>query len=268
MTKLLWLYQHREQIGAGIISALVAWIPVATLLARFIRRPAADAHWFKRLAFDLFVDTPALVAAIGRAGIFGGTFNFPGVPSRMMADNPTPSVSRMMRVRKAHASVFGASEDTKVDMRTPGLLLPFLLALGLAGMMMACSGCGTAGGAALGRCEMNTIPQALESLLARVVAAAFSSGSDWSATLEQAGKDAAPGQVSCLVQAVAGWLEELTAGKKGQIDESYVEAHRRMRAYLDTHAASPACGDLRRAMNELRDPDTMLFGGGGASARF
>jgi hypothetical protein len=254
MDHIRYAWHHRAEIAAWFIAGATAYsIFVATPLARVIKRPSPADAWWQRLLWDLAIDTPAWLAALERSGVLGGIFNVPGVPSRKAEDNPTPAASRMMRIRRQ------SDRSGMVDLR---LILPVVFALALSG------GCGTSGAQALGRCEMNTLPQQLEGLLARVVAAAFSSGTDWTATLEHAGKDAAPGQVSCLVQAVAGWLEDLTTGRKGQIDESYVEAHRRMRAYLDTHPPSAACGDLRRAMNELRDPDTMLFGGGGASARF
>jgi hypothetical protein len=291
MIKLQYVWDHRAGIAASFMAAATAYsLAIATPLARVIKRPDAAATWWKRAAYDLFIDTPSWLAALGRSGILGGIFNLPGVPSRLPFDNPTRAASQVMRARKVLASEDAKMnmrppgggnggggggggmvkiEQKKVTMRTPGILLPFLIALGLAGMLAAASGCGTAGAQALGRCEMNTIPQVLEGLLVRVVAALFMPGADWTAQLEQAGKDAAPGQVGCLVQAVSGFIEDLTS-KRGQADDRFIEARRRGRTFLDAHPASANCEPLpeRKLPSLLEEQEGARFGGGGATASF
>lgn len=279
MSKLKYVWDHRAELAAAFIAFATAYtIAVATPLSRLIKRPAPDAKWWKRALYDLFIDTPSWLAALERSGIFGGIFNVPGVPSRLPKDNPTPAASTLMRAAKQ-------SDATRV-MRTPGLLLPFLLALGFAGMLVVAAGC--TGARALGSCELNTLPQQFEGLLARVVAAAFTSGVDWNAQLEQAAASSAPGQGACVAQAVAGWLEDLT-GKRGQVAAEYAEAHRRMRAFLDTHPASACSGKVPRALTATIRSDQVLlrfdpavpqqlwvgsgqqmtkFGGAGASTKF
>jgi hypothetical protein len=85
------LFANRQQIAAWFAAFLFAWTPLATLLARAISRPQPSASWWKRGLYDLFVDTPAWAAALGRSGIFGGVFNVPGLPSRRPVDNPIAS---------------------------------------------------------------------------------------------------------------------------------------------------------------------------------
>jgi hypothetical protein len=269
----------------ALFSAALAWSPIATLLARKIPRPDPSAPWWKRLAYDIFIDTPAWTAAIGRSGIFGGTFNFPLVPSRDPSDNPTPAASKFMRMRQDEGSS-SVPPKWKGDNDSP--LLVLVLAIGLAGMLVVGAGC--TGANALGRCELNTLPQQLEGLLARVVAAAFTSGTDWNAQLEQAAAGAAPGQGACVMQAVLGWLEDLFGGKRGEPAEPYMQAQKRLRGYLDAHPAVSCGGKLPRAAVAAIVSDQVLlrlgppapprtlwvdkpkeqarFGGGGATGDF
>lgn len=121
--KLQYLIDHRVAIGAAFSAFLIAWTGVASVLAMFIKRPDPHAHWLKRLLFDLLVDTPAWVAALERAGILGGKFNMPGVPSRQPSDNPTPAVTKLMRGN-------GPSDAALV----------LLMAVGLVGMFAGCAG--------------------------------------------------------------------------------------------------------------------------------
>lgn len=86
----VWLYNNRLEVSGWIFAAMVAWTPFATFLARFVKRPPATSSWIKRALFDLFIDTPALMASLERVGIFGGKFNLPGVPSRLPVDNSPP----------------------------------------------------------------------------------------------------------------------------------------------------------------------------------
>lgn len=269
MDKLLYAWHHRAEIAAWFVAAATAYtVLIATPLARVIKRPPSDAAWWKRALWDLCIDTPSWLAALERSGALGGIFNFPGVPSRRPEDNPTPAASRMRRIAKQ------SDRSGMVDLR---LVLPLILAL--LGGAAAC-------GSALGRCEVNAIPQALQGLLVRVAAALFmpSPGADWTAQLEQAGKDAMPGQVSCLVQGVTGYLETLTT-KRGQADDRFVEAQRRGRTFLQAHPASASCRPLplralAYAVGESTGlPDRSLpslaaagnlwfFGGAGATASY
>ena len=284
MEKLKYVWEHREAIAAAFIAAATAYtVFVATPLSRIIKRPPPSASWWKRLLYDLAIDTPSWLAAVERSGIFGGIFNVPGVPSRTPDQNPTPAASKLMRMRRdeesaavppAGGSGGGGGGGTVIissswrgDNDSPGgTLLAMLLALGFAGMLVAAAGCGTTGAQALGHCELNTLPQQLEGLLARVISAAFTSGTDWNQQLEQAAASAAPGQGSCVIQAALGWLEDLT-NKKGAPTPANQEARKRLRGYLDTHAPA-ACGRLLFDLHAIRDPDHMLFGGGGASTTF
>lgn len=267
MDKILYAWHHRAEIAAWFIAFATAYtVLIATPLARAIKRPPADAAWWKRALYDLAIDTPSWLAALERSGILGGIFNVPGVPSRKPEDNPTPAASRMRRIAKQ------SDRSGTVDLR---IILPLILAL--IGGTGAC-------GSALGRCEVNAIPQALEGLLVRVAAALFMPGADWTAQLEQAGKDAAPAQVACLVQGVTGYLEDLTT-RRGQADDRFVEAQRRGRMFLQAHPASAGCPPLplralafgvhdvtdvpyRNLPSVAEVGDHRLFGGAGATAAY
>lgn len=248
MDKLTWIWSHRDAIAASMVAFATAYsLIVATPLSRIISRPPPSASWWKRALYDLCIDTPSWLAALEHSGILGGIFNLPGVPSRAPEANPSPAASRLMRMREGEQSSSVGDGDG-------GALLVLLLAAStLAMVAIACSGCGTAGGKALGACEMNTLPAQLEGTIAGVVAAALSpAGVDWTAQLEQAAASAGPGQGSCIVQAVAAWFEGLTSGH-GEPAPAYAEAQRRLRAYLVKHPAT-ACA-----------PTRTLFGGGGAA---
>lgn len=253
MDKLLYAWHHRAEIAAWFIAAAAGYtVLIATPLARVIKRPPSDAAWWKRALWDLCIDTPSWLAALERSGILGGIFNVPGVPSRKPEDNPTPAASRMRRIAKQ------SDRSGMVNLRA---LVPIGLALGLIGV----ASCGSA----LGRCEVNAIPQALEGLLVRVAAALFMPGADWTAQLEQAGKDAIPGQIPCLVQGVTGYLETLTT-KRGQADDRFVEAQHRGRTFLQEHPASASCEKLpsRRLSSLFGDPGAPRFGGAGATGTY
>jgi hypothetical protein len=269
MDKILYAWHHRAEIAAWFIAFATAYtVLIATPLARAIKRPPADAAWWKRALYDLAIDTPSWLAALERSGILGGIFNVPGVPSRKPEDNPTPAASKMRRIAKQ------SDRSGMIDLRG---LVPIALALGLLGGAASC-------GSALGRCEVNAIPQALEGLLVRVAAALFMPGADWTAQLEQAGKDAAPAQVACLVQGVTGYLEEITT-RRGQADDRFVEAQRRGRMFLQAHPASASCPPLplralafavqdvnnvpyRNLPSVAEVGDHRLFGGAGATAAY
>jgi hypothetical protein len=289
MNKLQYVWDHREAIAAWFIAAATAYtVFVATPLSRVIKRPDASARWWARLLYDLCIDTPSWLATLERSGVFGGIFNVPGVPSRRPADNPTPAASTLMQAAKrvdadrtppggsgggsgGRVIITSSRSIGRIGWRgdndsSGGTLLGIALALGFAGMVAAAAGCGSAGVQALGRCELNTLPQQLEGLLARVVAAAFSSGTDWSAQMEQAAAGAAPGQGACVAQATLGWIEDIL-NKKGQPAPPYVEAQKRLRGFLDAHPPV-ACGRLLFDLHAMRDPDHVLFGGGGAAATF
>jgi hypothetical protein len=273
MQKLHYLYDHREEIAAWFVAAATAYtVAIATPLARLIKRPPPEASWWKRGLYDLCIDTPSWLAALERSGIAGGLFNVPGAPSRQRTDNPTPSASRYMRMAKV-----SDKDDVARKMRID-LVLPLLLAVALA------AACGAAGTKALGNCEVKAIPQALQGLLVRVAGALFMPGADWTAQLEQAGQDAAPGQLSCLVQAVTGYIEDLTT-RRGQIDDRFAEAQRRGRAFLSGHPPSTGCAPLPRklfsvAVREAAElpsgrlpslagaGNLWLFGGGGATGAY
>ena len=241
METLQRLWDHRQAIGAAIMAALVAWTPIATLLARVIARPAPSASWWKRGLYDLFIDTPSWVAALGHSGILGGSFNVPGVPSRAPEQNPLPSESKAMRGRGS----FPPGENTRFRRVVSSLIIPIIIAVSLAAWMVAFAGCGTIGaavGQSLGACELGALPKELESVLAQVLAAALSpAGVDWEAQLEQAAATAGPAQGQCLMQAAATWFEQMTS-KKGEPLPAYVEAQKRLRSFIDKHAPRAAGG--------------------------
>lgn len=63
-----------------------------------------------------------------------------------------------------------------------------------------------AGGAALGQCELNQLPQAMQTAVAQVTSYLVS-GDDWQSELEQLALKLGGAQVSCLVQAVEAGLK-------------------------------------------------------------
>lgn len=259
--KILWAYQHRKEIGAGFMAALIAWTPLATFLARVIKRPPPAATWWKRACYDLFIDTPSWTAALGHSGVFGGVFNLPGVPSRRAESNPTPAASKMMRqLGKENSNSVGPPPPPwRGDNDSPLLVL---LVVGALGMAIAASGC-----AGLGACELNTLPKTVEKAILSVAVAAMSpAGVNWEQQLDQAALDAVPGQGACVVQAVETQLEQWMS-KKGEPAPAYVEARRRLQSYLSKHAPT-ACAPVQRRgiLLEYSSRDSpSLFGGGGAS---
>lgn len=103
-----WLNAHPQVKGylAGAIIAL--HIAVVSAIARQVPRPGPEAAWWKRVLYDLIVDMPAVKASQGRAGILGGSWNIPGVPSRLPEDNPKPSETKALRDAKTDNADGGA----------------------------------------------------------------------------------------------------------------------------------------------------------------
>ena len=85
---------------------------------------------------------------------------------------------------------------TKAAVFIPLLLIPLL----------AVSSCGTAGGQALGKCELNYLPQTEQTVGACVVQAASGQG-DAQAAITACGISLGLQQFTCLVQAVVAWAK-------------------------------------------------------------
>jgi hypothetical protein len=117
----------------------------------------------------------------------------------------------------------------------PGLL-PFLLTGLLLGLS---SGCATAGGQALAKCEMGLLPTASESVLTDVTAIAVAGGSNWQGELEQLAVSVGPSQLRCAVAAiVAAW-----SAKHAELSPVRAAALERLQIYLNAHPAT-ACAPI------------------------
>lgn len=68
------------------------------------------------------------------------------------------------------------------------------------------AGCpNSAGTQALKKCELNSLPQVFQTVVAEIMSIALNPGSAVS-DLEDAGKGLAPGQLSCIGEAILAWL--------------------------------------------------------------
>lgn len=261
MSKLIWIWSNRDAIAASLIAFAAAYsVIIATPLSRLIPRPPPSAHWAKRLAYDLFIDTPSWLAALEHSGILGGVFNVPGVPSRAPEANPTPAASKLMQIREGEGDVTvppagpgGSSGSATIrswagddDSPRDGFV-KIGLVLGIAGMLAA--GCGTAGGKALKACELGQLSADAQPALALGQAIATDPSSTVS-DLETAALKFLPGQFECAIQALIAWWGSQPTSTANSFMQSSTEAqamHARdvLQRYAAAHKPS-ACGARQR----------------------
>jgi hypothetical protein len=140
---------------------------------------------------------------------------------------------------------FFTTSNPSVDPSTNMSKKPDPTALALALFMtMTVSGC--AGGRALGACELGKLPATSQSVIATVVAVAIAGGAHWQDELEALGKTLAPGQLECVVQAIAAaW-----SASRATLSPERAAALERLQIYLKGHPAS-ACGPISPALVTL-----------------
>lgn len=157
----------------------------------------------------------ANLAAI-EAAAAGAVFSF------FASDNPSNSTAQQSLVVKA--------------MRTKSAAMVLLFA----GLFLG-SGC-TPGALALGKCELNALPQTFESILVGITSIAAQPGANAVADLEQFGQSVGPSigptQFNCAVQAVEVALKAKTV--KGQESPVLVTQIKNLDDYLAKHPAT-AC---------------------------
>jgi len=102
-------------------------------------------------------------------------------------------------------------------------------------------GCKTAGGQAWTTCELGKLPSASEPVIADVTQIVTSGGANWQGQLESLGAALAPGQLDCLMEALAAaW-----AATRGEPTAERRAALERLQLYLNAHRAHKACGERR-----------------------
>lgn len=113
------------------------------------------------------------------------------------------------------------------------VLLPFLF-----GISIACSSCATPGAQAFKTCELGQLPTTVQSSIACGVSIAtgVQPGGDVQDALQNCVKDFAPGQGSCIMQAIMSWLKGL-APQHGQPAPNLMVAISRIQIYLSAHPA-------------------------------
>jgi hypothetical protein len=103
----------------------------------------------------------------------------------------------------------------------------------LSAFMAVPTGCGTAGGQALGKCELGQLPQSSQATISDVTAIAMAGGSNWQDQLEGLGAALLPGQLECAIAAVAAaW-----ATSHGELTPARAAALQRLHQYLAAHPA-------------------------------
>jgi hypothetical protein len=108
--------------------------------------------------------------------------------------------------------------------------LPLFLALA------ALSGCATAGGQALGKCELGQLVAQNQTVAVDVTAIAVAGGANWQQELGSLGASLLPGQLECAITAiVASW-----SSSHGALTPERAAALQRLNQYLAAHPAK-AC---------------------------
>lgn len=132
--------------------------------------------------------------------------------------------------QNAAARAAGATVGPGPTITKAGVLIPLAFSLALL------IGCATPGGRALQKCELNQLPQIEQTAIADVTQIATTGGANWQSQLENVGLSLAPGQLSCIVQAiVAAWT-----GKGAELTTERKAAVERLQVYLNAHPAT-AC---------------------------
>lgn len=170
-----------------------------------------------------------LTVPVAETAVFGALLSF------FASDNASNTAEEQQRKVLAMRVARAPQPPPPVRPGSLGALLPLALVFGLA------SGCQTAGGQALAKCELGALPSAAGTVIAQLVAIAFSGG-NYQQQLESAGESAlasnAAPQFNCAVEAVSGWLQQ--TAPKGEISPSRREATEAFKAYRAAHPAS-AC---------------------------
>ena len=168
---LLYTSAHWTSILGYIAAALSALGTMRALVERFQGKTATEADH----ALGYLCDVLAFVARNGQRGVLGA-INLPLWPS-MPAKPAAPT-------QPARGSI----------------LLGVMLVIAIFGMLLA--GCATPGGAALGKCELGSLPQATEPVIA-AAGAILGNTSDinWVQDLSLLAP-LAGGQINCIIAAI------------------------------------------------------------------
>ena len=128
---------------------------------------------------------------------------------------------------------------------TPAVLLPFAF---IAALGLALPACNTPGGQALKQCELGSLPQTLESVVAEVLAIALNTASVVTDLEGLAGK-VGPSQLSCVAQAVEAWLSGKSAATSSRLMAGVGESQRQhalelLHLYVTAHPPT-ACRNVK-----------------------
>lgn len=118
-------------------------------------------------------------------------------------------------------------------------------------LVVCLAGCATPGGQALKKCEVGGLAGTLQSV-AMTVLELVQNPNSYVADLEGLGKNMAPGQLSCVAQAVLAWLEnrEPAPAPAPPVAQALLAAHsdvarehgkQLLRQFLNAHPS--ACGE-------------------------
>ncbi len=227
--------------AGGTALATTAELPLTTLLALLgcqavawaIRGIAPDNHFFhtKMGATAIAAITlvlSATIQAIQDKGLDKSAIELAAVNALLsFLTTGNPSIDRATNVSK------------RPD--PPGLVMVAFLSLSVLGSF----GCPSAGGQALGTCELTKLPQTAQTVITDVTEIAVTGGDNWKNQLEDLGLTLAPGQLACVVQAIAAaWTASkasLSPARKAALDrlESFLTEHP-ARACAPPFAPTPA----------------------------
>jgi hypothetical protein len=176
-----------------------------------------------------------LTVAVVQTAFYGALLSFFASDNASSRNDEQKQRVAAMRARRA------PQPPPPVRPGSMGILLPLGLAIGLA----AIPSCNTPGGQALAKCELGTLPSAAGTMIANLVAIAFSGG-DYQQQLEQAAMQAAKNnagpQFDCAVAAVSAWLDSSTP--RGQVSPARLDANAAFKAYVAKHRPV-ACGPVK-----------------------
>ena len=180
-----WIQTFAAAHWAAIMVAVGVWTVAATVIAARWPKPAATAPWYARLGHFILVDLPSWVATQDGKTWMGLKVSIPFVTWTM---RPVETDAR----------------TKQSGMVVTGVMLVVAL-LGALALGVALAGCHTAGGAALGQCELSKLPVEEQALASSISSIALDPGSAV-ADLENLAIAVGSAQFSCVVQAVQAWL--------------------------------------------------------------
>lgn len=225
-------FSDEGTVSAAANAGLTMWTPLIVVglgaIAYCIRQFTPNSGWLHTGPGH------ALIAAItAMLGAVAGTIQTSGLSKQ----------SIILAVAGAIGGVIGAANPSVKDgsVAPPktgiGSTLPLLFFLPLA---LVLTGCPSAGSQALGKCELGQLLAQDQTVAVDVAAIASAGGTNWQSQLEGLGASLLPGQLSCVVQAIA----DAWSASHGELSPERAAALARLNQYLAAHPARACAGTL------------------------